>query len=161
MKTVFRKKVVLGYIRGNEYGYKQKMKVEVEVKLREHEEGLELSIVGYIWSPREVDTVSLGQNDDTIRELLEKKAFVELYYPERTIKQLLEIWEEWHLNSLKPYCIHQKKIIKEKLQGKVLPYEEMIKIPEMSKCPECGYRYGSKWIFHQLPEQVIEFVKSL
>lgn len=161
MKVVFRDRVVLGYVDGREFGYKQKMKVDVEIELREREKGLELSIVGNIWTPREVDVVSCGQNRDTIEELLEKGAFVELYYPPRVVRRLINIWKEWHLNSVKPYCIHQREVIKQKLNGKILPYEEMLEIPEMAKCPECGHEYGSKWIFHQLPEDVVEFVKTL
>lgn len=28
-------------------------------------------------------------------------------------------------------------------------------------CPECGYRYGSAWLYESLPEEVIAFVTSL
>ena len=49
---------------------------------------------------------------------------------------------------------------KEKLAGWTYPvkHEEGL----LTKaCPECGYRYGSSWLFRPLPQDVVELIESL
>ncbi len=31
----------------------------------------------------------------------------------------------------------------------------------LRKCPECGYEYGSRWLYEPVPEDVLEFLKGL
>jgi hypothetical protein len=80
---------------------------------------------------------------------------------------LLDIWKRWHLNDLKAECEHQRILIPgiEKKKGKEFFYasnlDNIWKIPEMNKCPLCGYQYGSAWKKVKLPERVIKFIKEL
>ena len=57
---------------------------------------------------------------------------------------------------------HFYKIDKEEItiSGHVYPSEHPKGV--LGKpCPVCGYKYGSEWVFFELPKDVIEFVKNL
>ena len=70
------------------------------------------------------------------------------------VKRLVEIWKRWHLNDLRPGCIHQEKPIRGK-EWDTLEWERLTKM-----CPK-GYRYGSKWLVEELPEDIINEVIEL
>jgi len=114
-----------------------------------------LSICGTIEYHRTF--IAGGQIKDTLEKAY-KNNTLSLKIPDALFIKILEIWDKWHLNDLRAYCIHQKPIV-ERHKGK--SYDELIKIPELKKCPVCGYRYGSQWRYEPLPEEVIEFIKSL
>jgi len=55
-------------------------------------------------------------------------------------------------------------IIEIKTEGKTAGWVFPKEHPEgvLNKpCPECGYKYGSAWLFEPLPQEVIDFVKAL
>lgn len=163
------------------------------------------------------------------------------------LRQFADVWDKWHLNDMRAYCIHQKESwdirrtcffdvytmkssvcgdsqrldrqTKERLlNGETvkwsadeifvenLPYRNYVPSePELSAerernplwspatierffkhenvsakqpacqthetehpygilskpCPVCGYKYGSKWLYEPVPENVVEFLKNL
>jgi hypothetical protein len=66
-----------------------------------------LSICGDTRYPGAGDIESGGQIQDEVRRLLESPAAT-LNYPREKIEQLLDIWEKWHLNDMRPGCEHQR-----------------------------------------------------
>lgn len=87
-----------------------------------------------------------------------------------TYQKFISIWKRWHLNDLNPGCEHQraenwgnKKVIidgEEKITNWLTQEEH----PEgvLSKpCPVCGYKYGSAWLFEEVPAEVIDWLQSL
>jgi len=104
---------------------------------------------------------------------------------EPTVMKMFEIWKEHHLNDMRPYCAHQKKLGWHKrridgskpsnaygkhfdgqkspswnLAGWVYPAEHH-KGVLCKPCPECGYKYGSEWKTEPVPNNVLEFLASL
>jgi len=71
------------------------------------------------------------------------------------LNRIKEIWRRWHLNDLRPNCIHQSVIPTD------IPYDEWIRrvAIETEKCP-LKYSYGSKWLLEPLPEDVISEILS-
>lgn len=59
---------------------------------------------------------------------------------------LLEVWKENHLNDMKAGCRHQNESGEKGLNR---------------LCPQCGYKYGSAWLFEPLPQDVIDFIEAL
>jgi len=66
-----------------------------------------------------------------------------------TCKNFLDIWKRWHLNDLRAGCQHQRE---EKWEDNNLL---------MKPCPVCGYKYGSQWLYEELPQEVIDFLTEL
>ena len=61
-----------------------------------------------------------------------------------TYLEILRLWKNYHLNGMNAGCEHQKK-------GS----------PVGSVCPVCGYRYGSAWLYREIPEKDLEAIKNL
>jgi len=201
---------------------------------------LRLSISGSIGSH------AGGQINDTLKDLMNKDALD--YRPgwnADRLTALLRIWERWHLNYMKPGCIHQStaetrkeltlvkvsvhpwkirdeetrrkmerllknytekgriptsegifpldylildcfkaakngEVYQPKTEGEKSYFEHgVIEIKTEKKaagwvkpnehpegmltrpCPQCGYAYGSAWLFDALPPEVTDFIKAL
>lgn len=67
----------------------------------------------------------------------------------KMVEQLRAVWDEWHLNDMRAGCSHQRA-------AKWDPQTSVGK-----PCPECGYRYGSAWLFEEVPADVLEFLRGL
>jgi hypothetical protein len=85
-------------------------------------------------------------------------------------KKLLDVWDKWHLNDMQAGCVHQRAMGWDKeLINPDLPAEQKnMKCWEYPPigyltgvCPECGYKYGSAWLFEEVPADVIEWLNSL
>lgn len=87
-----------------------------------------------------------------IREELLTDEFKPSINRDRLIR-IIEIWGEWHLNELKPNCVHQEKI------DDNLDYDKRRELETM-KCPR-KYEYGSKCLLEIVPDHIIEELISL
>lgn len=58
--------------------------------------------------------------------------------------EVFRLWKNYHLNDMHAGCEHQK---------------EGTPIGEI--CPICGYRYGSAWLYREIPEKDLEAIKHL
>jgi hypothetical protein len=87
--------------------------------------------------------------------------------------RLMQVWGRWHLNDMRPHCEHQKKWDSKKpLEVKTYKGKETKNAmwvtqkehPEglLSKpCDECGYRFGSAWLYEEVPTHILEFLREL
>lgn len=87
--------------------YYSSLRVKVDVELRPTEKGPELSICGEVGYANARDCQSCGQIQDEVLHLLEASN-AQLNYPQEKIARLLDIWERWHLNGMRPECEHQR-----------------------------------------------------
>lgn len=58
--------------------------------------------------------------------------------------EIFRLWKNYHLNEMNAGCEHQK-------EG----------TPVGEVCPICGYRYGSAWLYREIPEKDLETIKHL
>ena len=58
--------------------------------------------------------------------------------------EILRLWKNYHLNGMNPGCEHQK-------EGS----------PVGGVCPVCGYRYGTAWLYREIPEKDLEVIRHL
>lgn len=56
---------------------------------------------------------SCGQCEDEIRKGIPTEGWTQ-----EMVEKFCDIWDEWHLNDMRPYCQHQKKLGWDKLAGK-------------------------------------------
>lgn len=67
-------------------------------------------------------------------------------------EKLYAIWHRWHLNGMRAGCEHQIR-----LWGFDAKYDDH----PSEICPECGYQFGSAWLYEPLPAEVIEYLEWL
>jgi hypothetical protein len=68
---------------------------------------------------------------------------------------LLDVWKRWHLNDMRSACDHQREL------GWTYEEHHNPDTYEGEACPICGYEIGSSWFKEEIPENVIDFVKTL
>ncbi len=88
-----------------------------------------------------------GQIDEELKKLLAQENID--YRPgwdAHILALLIQIWEQWHLNNMRAGCRHQNESGGEKA---------------ISPCPQCGYKYGSAWLFDALPPEVMGFINCI
>lgn len=146
-----RKSIFVGTVKGEDYGYKRNLRVTLDVELRtqsgtwqttEHgqvTDPTELSICGNVWRPDGRDLVSCGQNCEVLTEL---DTFAKGFDADKAQK-LYELWNRWHLNTMKAACAHQ-----DKLRGAVCQNGS-------------GYQYGTAWLAEELPENFEQELEEL
>lgn len=66
------------------------------------------------------------------------------------VRRVLALWERWHLNDMRPGCVHQI----------VGPYSEAYAAEQTANCPQ-GYKYGSAWLVEPLPADVLRDLCAL
>lgn len=128
-------------------------KEEREKETVNHEiinEYVTLSICGEIKTMNNRGWYSCGQILNTIRN----EGMRKLNIPKHELRLILNIWDEYHLNDLKPNCCHQ-----ESFNCNLSNFKELQQA-ETDKCPN-GYRYGSKWLVREIPSDVIDTIIEL
>lgn len=155
--------------------------VFIEVELRHQEKGIELSICGHTQYRSNCDWNMAGQINDTLRSAIFRIKFKNGWNRKKLIT-LLNIWDRWHLNDMHAGCEHQRaekwneipidpsyptnKYVK--FGGNTLSSWNMaVWLPESQggllgkACSVCGYRYGTAWLFEELPQYVLDWFESL
>lgn len=90
---------------------------------------------------------------------------------------LLDTWDRWHLNHLRPECEHQRAegwrdLAKEEAtlyhwrlnSDAEKTVRDALKAAEVklrAACDVCGYRYGSEWRREDVPAEIIEKLRAL
>jgi hypothetical protein len=109
---------------------------------------------------------SCGQCDGE----LEKIGVFHRGWSKEKVRRLRQVWNDWHLNHLRPGCIHQAewnagKMLtmpggEKKEAGWVTPDEHPEGLLE-KPCPVCGYKYGSAWNKESVPHDVLDWLRGL
>jgi hypothetical protein len=85
------------------------VRVDIEIGDRLNEDGkVRLSISGDTHYPGARDIESGGQIRDEVLALLTTPRSI-LNYPKEKIARLVEVWDRWHLNDMRPGCEHQRE----------------------------------------------------
>lgn len=142
--------------------------------LKAGETGPEFSACGEIWDGPKTDCLSCGQCVEEVAALFphNKKA-----------QRILAIWKAHHLNGMKAGLPVQEQAVAEWAdKGNRYDYEAVcamlrgiglyeVPVPEGAKATggfpdevasgKRGYRYGERWIYAPIPQDVIDEIKSL
>lgn len=153
-KPVYERTLLIGMAKRYPNSARANCPVEVCIELRpdqKQNDGLELSICGNVWLPGRSDIIAGGQLREGIREYLDVSSI-----SEEKLSRIIEIWDRWHLNGLRAGCEHQRAAGEHSAWVGVYP-EKGYPAP---RCLVCGYSYGSAWLHEELPQEIIEEVKS-
>lgn len=114
----------------------------VEVRIRMLEDGFKvLAMDGEVHDSRKrlYSLVRAGQCLDEILAMV----------PSDRMREIHAVWKRWHLNDMHAGCEHQRAFESE-------PYDRHAG----EVCPVCGYEYGTEWKREELPQSVIDQVRS-
>jgi hypothetical protein len=139
---------------------------EVFIKIELREDG-ELSIAGVVGPWHSGNCAgSCGQCD----EALENISVFHKGWSKARARKLRQVWNDWHLNHMRPGCVHQaewnmSKMLElpggeKKEAGWVTPDEHPEGLLE-KPCPVCGYKYGSAWNKESIPDDVLAWLYNL
>lgn len=154
------------YLHGEEWGYIKNLPVDVSVTLERWPDGyVELTIHATISSPKgNKILVSTGVRE-IVLEALKRNRVAKHLIPIERLNWFLWVWGRYNLNYFQPGCPHQRENgwgVKTVEYGGVLRRTSTL-TPEQhpegvlgKPCPECGYRYGSDILCHEIPEDVVE-----
>lgn len=81
-----------------------------------------------------------------------------------TLQKFFEVWREWHLNDMQAGTPAQEaELKKHKFPGYPVDHFDWAKetLTKAGLQPDNGYSYGSKWLRIEVPDEVLEFLKSL
>lgn len=130
--------------------------VTLELSLNEKEKGIVFSCCCYVWNRIHTDIVAGGQClDELVPFFKHNKLFMEIH----------KLWKQYHLNDmhagtekqencLKKYCIQQKCCMPS--------YNKQCEIlKENNLLDDGGYRYGSAWLFREIPETELNRIKEI
>lgn len=126
---------------------------EVEIELRDTAKGPELSICGSVWNSKHTDIVMGGQCLDNMMEYSELSC-------NPLFRKLYKWWKSYHLNTLNAGTVKQEEALKEaNLIGK--GYERQCEyLKDIDLYEDNGYRYGSAWLYREIPENDLNEIKS-
>ena len=146
----------------------------IEYELKEGENGVEFSASGEIWRADEADIYAGGQNIDVV---------VSFFPYDKKAKRIAEIWKSYHLNEMKAGLPDQEDFINDLTDNgwkydysaacDILKKAGLYEIPiqETDKCTgsfpddvvsgKRGYRYGERWVYSEIPKEVIQAIMNL
>lgn len=148
-------------------------------------DGRRLSIQGEIGGEADGRIIlEFKEFDDRGSSSLDEIAPYEGWDPDQ-IRRLFEVWKRWHLNNMRAGCEHQRAegwdsrpidpskpltAYGRHCEGKsaatwnMLTWVKRDEHPDgllARPCPVCGHKYGSAWLFEEVPEDVLNFLDSL
>lgn len=127
----------------------------IEVDLEEKEKGFVLSISGNLKN-------SAGQNN---RDIYEKYVMGENEFIKKAeLIRLLEIWERYHLNDMRPGTPKQMEALRSREVGENAIEGYMADssyLKNVDLYNDNGYEYGSAWLFEEIPAEVINELKDI
>jgi hypothetical protein len=124
-------------------------------------DGTKLSISGVKNPRKKGDADSCGQ-------IIMNEWGIETYAPgwsKDLETQFRAVWNQWHLNDMQAGTPSQTAYLRANPVHAVYPDSHYTKTCEALTAaglnPDNGYKYGSRWLFVEVPEDVITFLDSL
>ena len=127
----------------------------LDIEIKDKNSFKSLSIVGTYFTGKKLlksdkNMLGFGQIHDEVQEII----------PAR----LYEIWKRWHLNDMRPGTFVQEEILRQaKASGvEINNYDEACNyLQRFDAYVDEGYKYGSRWLKEELPQEVIDYVCAL
>ena len=136
-----KKTIVMGYCKMESDSRRRKAIVTVELKQKP--QGLSLSICG------EIKGLAYGQCHEEMKELVVEKR--------QNFDEIIEVWEKYHLNDMRAGTAKQNKAVKEYCKNNPYDYNDVCNyLKEQGIYEDNGYRYGTAWLFEDIPETILD-----
>ncbi len=79
------------------------------------------------------------------------------------VAQFVEVWKKWHLNDMQAGTPKQMQAIEDwENAGNKYDYDKVVDFLKTAGIYEDnGYKYGSAWLFKEVPQTVVQFLVEL
>ncbi len=137
-------KVTLGKVDFNRTGRKAN---EVDIEWELTPDG-RFTASGSIWDANHTDTLSGGQNLETIARLFPR---------DERVQRIVKVWRNWHLNDLKAGTPSQERVVNAWLakKGNKYDYDKVVAhLKSIGMYEDNGYRYGTRWLKEEIPTDI-------
>lgn len=130
--------------------------VELELKYDSQDRPC-VAVCGEVWNSKHTDVIICGQCLDEMAEfesLANNSLFCKLH----------RIWKAHHLNELHAGSEKQERALDDarKAGNRLCCYEDSCKYLEsIGLLVDDGYKYGSSWLYREIPEDDLKEIKSL
>lgn len=132
--------------------------IEMELRYKDNDMSRPvLSICGDLWNARHTDIVMGGQ-------CLDEMAQLDGLSCNPLFRKLYRLWKAYHLNDMHAGTVKQEQALDDaRKSGKRLCcYEDSCKYLEsVGLLDDDGYRYGSAWLYREIPENDLKEIVSL
>lgn len=110
-----------------------------------------VSLTGDIYTKHASHPHSLGQIDEDLNP--------QDFEDHATMRRILSIWTEWHLNDMQAATKRQQKAF-EKSRAK--DYESRVAFLKKKKMyDDRGYKYGTDWLLKKVPAKVVNEIMEI
>lgn len=120
----------------------------------ELKEGNVFSMQAEIWNVKKTDIIIGGQCVEEV---------VKFFPKDDKAKQMLDIWKKYHLNDMHSGTPKQEESLDEYfiIVGQKYDYHLAVAyLKSVNLYTDNGYTYGSGWLKEEIPQDVIEIIKS-
>ena len=127
----------------------------INIHIKESDEGAILTIIGDTVvkdKSRVIIEHTSGQNSDSLRK----------WSPcNENANRVADIWDRYANNDLRAGTLKQSEILRQaELDGRSIDYVSALEIlEEANLISDNGYKYGSQWLFEDIPQEVIDEIK--
>lgn len=76
---------------------------------------------------------------------------------------VVALWHRWHLNDMQSGCIHQESRYQADARERPAwnnEYTGSTGDTLSGPCAECGYRYGTAWLYEPLPDDILDQIEA-
>lgn len=174
-KIILDKCIFVGKLRGEIYGFKHSLKTLIfitieEIKekaktidLKEVDKQIVLSMYGRVHYPRKLSCITVGQISDVMRIWAINDMFKEYRIDKATLYSLLDIWNRWHLNNMRAGTRGQLALVRYYIQETGnSKFEDICQyLKSKGLLYDRGHKYGGAWLYEPLPQDIIDYLKSL
>ena len=123
---------------------------------QKNENQLVFTASGYLWNGTKTDRnmISGGQCLDTIQET---------FNTNKKIKEIVKLWEKWHLNDMHAGTPKQERFLKDNgIKNWASNFTNVCNIlKENNLYNDNGYNFGSGWLYEEIDKQDLQQIKKI
>lgn len=108
-----------------------------------------------VWNQKNTDIIASGQMLDELPKHYKGNVLV---------KEIVEIWNEYHLNDTKAGTKQQCEAVNKYFKDKNIKYDYKLACEYLTKIGlyvDLGFKYGHQWLGKPIPENIVQKIENI